>query len=335
MNIADGTGIGTITNDDAANTAPTVAFVAPPTTANEGQTRTYNFAITDPDAGNTFTFVSGFPTCGSGNTVVAGSASIDSVTKTGTFQCSFADGLTTPDVQVRVQDNSNAQSNTASQAVTVSNVPPSIAISGAASVNEGSSYSLTLGAVTDPGTDTVTSYVVHWGDGNTDTYGSAGAKTHTYADGLATRAVTVDLVDEDGTHLDRANAHSVQVNNVAPSIAISGAASVNEGSSYSLTLGTVTDPGTDTISSYVVHWGDGNTDTYGSAGAKTHTYADGLATHSITVDLVDEDGTHVDRANALSVSVSNVAPLVTAPANQTASEGTSEHVRSGLLHRPR
>ena len=50
-------------------------------------------------------------------------------------------------------------------------------------MNEGSSYSLTLGAVTDPGTDTVSSYIVHWGDGNSDTYFTAGAKTHTYADG--------------------------------------------------------------------------------------------------------------------------------------------------------
>ena len=83
---------------------------------------------------------------------------------------------------------------------------PDDRISGAASVNEGSPYSLTLGAVTDPGTDTVTSYIVHWGDGNSDTYTSNGAKTHTYADGPATRAITVDLVDEDGTFLDRANA---------------------------------------------------------------------------------------------------------------------------------
>ena len=91
-------------------------------------------------------------------------------------------------------------------------------------MNEGSAYSLTLGAVTDPGTDTVSSYVVHWGDGNTDTYTTAGAKSHTYADGPATHSITVDLVDEDGTFLNRANALSVTVNNVAPSIAISGAA---------------------------------------------------------------------------------------------------------------
>ena len=40
-----------------------------------------------------------------------------------------------------------------------------------------------------------------------------------------------------------------------------------------------------------MHWGDGSTDTYGSNGAKTHTYADGPNDYTITVDLVDEDGT--------------------------------------------
>ena len=54
----------------------------------------------------------------------------------------------------------------------------------------------------------------------------------------------------------------MHVDNVAPTIAISGAANVNEGSAYTLTLGAVTDPGTDTVSSYIVHWGDGNTSTY-------------------------------------------------------------------------
>ena len=101
----------------------------------------------------------------------------------------------------------------------------------------------------------------------------------------------------------------MHVNNVPPSITISGAATVNEGSAYSLTLGAVTDPGADTVSSYVVHWGDGNTSTYGTNGVKTHTYADGPDDHAITVDLVDEDGTFLDRANALSVHVNNVATL--------------------------
>src|SRR5207237_5494005 len=118
----------------------------------------------------------------------------------------------------------------------VNNVPPTIAVSGATNVDEGSPYTLNLGAVTDPGQDTVSSYVVHWGDGHTNTYSSNGDVTHTYADGPNDYPITVDLVDEDGTFLDRANAFSVHVKNVAPTIAISGNASVDEGSSYSLTL---------------------------------------------------------------------------------------------------
>ena len=152
-------------------------------------------------------------------------------------------------------------------------------------MNEGSSYSLTLGAVTDPGTDTVTSYVVHWGDGNTTPTARPARRRTPMPTVPATRAITVDLTDEDGTFLDRANALSVTVNNVAPSIAISGAASVNEGSAYSLTLGAVTDPGTDTVTSWIVHWGDGNTNTYSTDGVKTHTYADGPNSRAITVDL--------------------------------------------------
>ena len=38
-----------------------------------------------------------------------------------------------------------------------------------------------IGAVTDPGADTVSSYIVHWGDGTSDTYNSGGNVTHTYA----------------------------------------------------------------------------------------------------------------------------------------------------------
>ena len=188
---------------------------------------------------------------------------------------------------------------------------PSIAISGAANVNEGSAYSLTLGAVTDPGTDTVTSYVVHWGDGNTDTYATNGAKTHTYADGPHNRD-DHGRPGRRGRHLPRPRQrHSASRSTTSrPTIAISGAANVNEGSAYSLTLGAVTDPGTDTVTSYIVHWGDGNTEHLPTNGAKTHTYADGPAPATITVDLVDEDGTFLDRANAQSVTVNNVAPTV-------------------------
>ena len=205
-----------------------------------------------------------------------GDGSTDTYSSNGVKTHTYADGPNSYTITVDLVDEDGTHPRPRpSLAVTVNNVAPTIAISGAANVNEGSSYSLTLGAVTDPGADTVTS---------TSSTGATAAATPTAATASRptptptvpnTYNITVDLVDEDGTHLDRANAASVTVNNVAPTIAISGAASVNEGSSYSLTLGAVSDPGTDTVTSYIVHWGDVSSDTYGSNGVKTHAYADG------------------------------------------------------------
>ena len=256
----------------------------------------------------TSTFATSYPDCGTGS---VSDQSINSAAKTGTFKCTFPDGPVSTTVKVEVKDAANALSAEASTPVSVTNVAPTIAISGAASVDEGSAYSLTLGTITDPGADTVTSWRVHWGDGTSSTYASGGVKMHTYADGPNDYSVTVDLTDEDDTFLDAANALSVHVNNVAPTIAISGAASVDEGSAYSLTLGTITDPGADTVTSWRVHWGDGTSSTYASGGVKMHTYADGPNDYSVTVDLTDEDDTFLDAANALSVHVNNVKPTVT------------------------
>ena len=114
---------------------------------------------------------------------------------------------------------------------------------------------------------------------------------------------------------------TLTVNNLAPTIALIGAADVDEGLLYTLTLGTVTDPGDDTIvgtGGYIAHWGDGSSDTYDAPGDVTHTYADGPATPTITVDLVDEDGTH-SGAGTLSLTVNDVSDPV-AP-GETASIG--------------
>ena len=62
-------------------------------------------------------------------------------------------GPANPTVEVRVQDNSNAQSNTASQTVTVNNVAPTVVLAGHASANEGDTKSYTY-TISDPGQDT-------------------------------------------------------------------------------------------------------------------------------------------------------------------------------------
>src|SRR5262249_28021452 len=71
--------------------------------------------------------------------------------------------------------------------VAVNDVIPQVSLSGPAQVDEGSSYSLNLGAVVDPGIDPVTSGTVSWGDGSTTPVAAAdlaagSVLNHTYAD---------------------------------------------------------------------------------------------------------------------------------------------------------
>lgn len=112
----------------------------------------------------------------------------------------------------------------------------------------------------------------------------------------------------------------LDVNNVAPSIGVSGPADVEARAVYELTLGQVTDPGQDSVFQYVVHWGDASNTYVGNPQGQllTHVYENGPANYAITIDLTDEDGTFHDRGNQLTVvvgdgdgvpaSVENAAP---------------------------
>ena len=246
----------------------------------------------------------------------------------------YADGPNTPTISVDLTDEDGTFLAAGTKSITVNNVPPTIAISGTSTVAEGSSYSLTLGAITDPGTDTVTQWIVHWGDGQTSTFNAGGVQTHTYADGPATENIIVDLTDEDGTFTNCANPLAVSVTNVPPTIAISGNAHTPEGSIYFLALGAITDPGTDTVSQWTVHWGDGQTSVYNAGGLKSHIYADGPATANITVDLTDEDGTFANRANPLVVTVDNVPPTIVLTGNAAVNEGSSYSLTLGAITDP-
>ncbi len=188
--------------------------------------------------------------------------------------------------------------------------PPLINVTGLIRVNEGAPYTLNLGTVTDPGR-VVSSYTVHWGDGGSDTYGTNGGKLHTYADGPNTFAITVDIVDQFGLHSNVANpvTNVITVVNVAPTIAVAFGSPVVVGLASSVTLGVVTDPGQDTVASYVVRWGDGATDTYSTGGVKTHVYA-AAGSYAVTVDLVDEDGSYANRGGT---TVTVLTPQVNDP----------------------
>ena len=272
------------------NTSPT--FNAPPVvaanvaavSANEGGTVLNTGTFNDAQGRNTVNI-----------TASIGNVTQDNIAGTWSWSLNVADGPASGNVTITARDNQNAAANT-TFAYSVNNVAPTISLNGNATVYEGSQYTLNLGAVTDPGTDTITSYRINWGDGTNSglIVGNPAntSATHTFADGPSTQTNNVTVTDEDGNFL--AGSLSVLVLNVAPTIALTGAQSVNEGSSYTLNLGAITDPGTDTASAYSINWGDGSAvENFSGSPAdisKTHTYVEGSDYFTISVSLTDEDG---------------------------------------------
>jgi PKD repeat protein len=205
--------------------------------------------------------------------------------------CSFADDGSYL-VNVRVTDDDGGET-TDTATVIVYNVTPTIALSGAASVDEGSPYTLNLGAVTDPGDDTVTEYIVHWGDGETTPYSSVGNVDHTYVDGSLSPTITVDLVDEDGTHIN-AGSLPITVNNVAPTIdsimAPDGPVDINE---LPISMSVYfSDPGLIDTHDVSWDWGDGSDSDFvpdvSSPTSQDHIYAE-PGTYTVIVTVTDKD----------------------------------------------
>jgi PKD repeat protein len=193
--------------------------------------------------------------------------------------------------------------------VTVNDAPPTLTLSGGSSVNEGTSYVLTLGVT--PGPDPVTGWTINWGDGNTSNVtGSPPTVAHTYADGPKLYTITATGTTDDGTL--NANSLVLAINNIPPAVSISGASSVNEGSTYTLNLSATPDSvDSDAITGWSINWGDGNTQSYsGNPSSATHVYIDAVNTYTVSASALDADGSYA--SNTLSVAVNEVAPVVVA-----------------------
>ncbi|MCP5256186.1 MAG: tandem-95 repeat protein [Zoogloeaceae bacterium] len=183
-------------------------------------------------------------------------------------------------------------------------------------LDEGATLSRTIifGDEVDRGGDGW-SYEVDWdGDGTADESGvlAAGSSSFNisrlFPDGPASRTVTVKVIDQAG--VDEASASfDVTVNDVAPIIALGGAAEIEAGATYTLDLGAISDPGTDSVTEYLVSWGDGATTSVASGGPVTHAYAS-AGPRTITVALRDEDGLHTSAGSlSLAVLAANTPPV--------------------------
>jgi hypothetical protein len=333
-----------------ANTTPSVAFTAGPMSVSEGATdeHTYTFSITDPDAGDSLTFVSGYPTCGAGGTLVAG-ATINSATKTGSFKCIFADGPANPTVAVKVKDASNAESNEATRAVTVNNVAPTVAFTaGLTTVGESGLAQHTFNySITDPGNDTITSVSTSCGGNGVKVAGSdtndntSGSFKCIFPDGPASSTVTAQATDSDGAASNTAE-RGVTVNNVAPTVAFTaGSTTVDESGVTQHTYSySITDPGNDIINSVNTSCGAnglkvGSETKTNTSGSFNCIFPDGPASSTVTAQATDSDGASSNTAER-GVTVNNVAPTVAFTAGPTTVDesGVTEHAYSYSISDP-
>ncbi|MCB1940265.1 MAG: hypothetical protein KDE64_13840, partial [Rhodocyclaceae bacterium] len=146
--------------------------------------------------------------------------------------------------------------------ITVANVAPEVTLSGADGIDEGSTYQLGIEGV-DPGIEDTLSFDVDWGDGSAvQTLSAAELQAqgaiveHVFSDdedgpvNVTNRSITVTARDGDGG-VGTAS-RNVAVSNVAPLIALSGATSIEVSASYTLTLGAITDPGLDIVTSFTI-----------------------------------------------------------------------------------
>jgi hypothetical protein len=168
----------------AVNDAPVIAPVDDQVVL-EGSTLLVNLSATDPEG---HALVWSLDAAPAGMTIDA---------TTGRITWTPEDGVAIVDVVARATDGgSPAASDTVTFQVTVQNVAPTLTISGAAAVDQGVPFTLNLGA-TDPGTDTIVSWEINWGDGFTQTVaGGVASVDHTYFAGGSNNTITPNATDE-------------------------------------------------------------------------------------------------------------------------------------------
>lgn len=231
-----------------ANSPPVVAANVAAVSANEGGTVSNAGTFSDAQGNNTVTL-----------TATVGGVAFGTVTKndsdgTWSWSANAADGPAGPfTVTIKATDTQIAMAN-ATFTYAVNNVVPTISLSGNATVNEGSPYTLNLGVVTDPGQDTITGYKIDWGDGVIDLFGTLAnpanpaaspaytTATHTFAEGPATQRNNVTVTDDDGTIL--AAYLDVTVKNVAPTARLQENSGVIYGNAATASFGDIFDPST-------------------------------------------------------------------------------------------
>ncbi|QYZ65326.1 MAG: hypothetical protein OI74_04600 [Gammaproteobacteria bacterium (ex Lamellibrachia satsuma)] len=287
---------------DAADTTVTVNNVSPTVDAGadqsveEGESVNFSGTFSDPGSQDTHSFTWDF---GDGSSVSGSLTPSHSFPEDGTYT-----------VTLTVTDDDGGVG-TDTLTVSVSNAVPLVDAGPDQTTGEGDTTNF-AGSFTDPGTVDTHTYEWDFGDGSATVSGSL-TPSHTFVDN-GTYTVTLTVTDSDGGVGN--DTLIVAVNNAAPSVEAGSDQAINEGDTASFS-GSFTDPGTADTHSFEWNFGDGSAPVSGSL-ISSHVYTDN-GVYTVTLTVIDKDGGV--GSDTLTVTVSNVAPVVTVPAGQTTTEG--------------
>jgi Domain of unknown function (DUF4347)/Calx-beta domain/PKD domain len=176
-------------------------------------------------------------------------------------------------------------------------------------INEGDNFFriITITDGLDSGADGW-NYEIDWdNDGTVDETGSVAADVQSFEisrifpDESDSQTVSIKVIDQQGVD-ENVSSFDIKVNNVAPTLELSGEGNTAEGLDYALTLSNLIDPGSDTVSNYTIDWGDGSMlENIDALGTVNHVY-EISGKYEINVNITDEDGVYLD-IDSLSVSV--------------------------------
>ena len=174
--------------------------------------------------------------------------------------------------------------------LTVANVAPTANLVNSGPIVEGQQATISFAGAFDPSpADTAAGFTYSFDLDNDGTYDIIDS-TQSFVTQLYTenkrQTITAQIKDKDGGLSTYAT--DVVINNVAPTLAVSGAPSAFAGQVYTIDLSAI-DPGEDTIISWIINWGDGTSSTLpGTAAQAAHIYgAPGV--YTINAAATDDD----------------------------------------------
>jgi len=272
---------------------------------NEGQSVNLTVVGHDVDVGDSLTY-----------SMVSGPGSIDA--NSGAYSYLAVDGDSYHSARVRVSDGHVDSFFDVFFDISVHNVAPTLAVTGAGTAQIGVAYNLDLSA-SDPGDDTLTGWSIAWGDGSfSNPSGDATSASHVYTT-AGNYSILASATDEDDSYV--VNGPTVSVSsgavNHAPSADPIAAQNVNEGLNVNLTVVGHDEDG-DPLS-YSLLSGPGSIDP--DSGAYSFHALDGFATHNIAVRVSDGMAPDSFFDVFFDITVHNVAPTLAISGPATGSEG--------------